>query len=128
MYILIGFFKGDLFSYGRALIDYDYPFSVISSRIAYELRCEERLDEVFEAVVKGLGKILINSLCVIDKAVINGDVVEKQTVFYIVKDSIVKELKCDAVLGRDVVDYWHLVVDETSKRVYIAKDSKPFPR
>ncbi|MCC6046051.1 MAG: hypothetical protein LM572_04665 [Ignisphaera sp.] len=125
LYTLVGLFKGERFSYGRALILPRHTPSIISSRISYELNCREKLEKLFAVEVLGIGRVLIDSLCAIDKAIVEGGIIEKVTVFYIVNEHLLKKLKCDMIIGLDVISWWGLVIDTASGRVYsvIAKRS-----
>jgi hypothetical protein len=125
LYTLVGLFKGERFSYGRALILPRHTPSIISSRISYELNCREKLEKLFAVEVLGIGRVLIDSLCAIDKAIVEGGIIEKVTVFYIVNEHLLKKLECDMIIGLDVISWWSLVIDTASGRVYsvIAKRS-----
>jgi hypothetical protein len=117
-YALVGLFKGDRFSYGRALVSQKHLLSFVSSRIGYELSCRERLEKLFAVDVQGVGRVFVDSICAIDRAVIGGGVIEKTAVFYIVDEPFLRRLECDLVIGLDVISWWGLVVDTVSRGVY----------
>ena len=124
VYTLIGLFKNENFSYGRAVISDNYLTSFVSTRIASELRCRERLDEVFKVELPGIGSVDIDSVCSVDRAVVGGGVIDKPAVFYIVSDEALKKLGCDIILGIDVITWWSIAIDMLSGRVY-SRDAKP---
>ncbi len=117
IYVMLGLFKGERFEYARALIDVNISVSVIIETIADALKCSEEVDKYFHIYVPITGFVKTNRVCTIDKAIIDGSLVELKTVFHVVNNNALKPLYCEAILGRDIFLWWQLIYDEMLQRV-----------
>ncbi len=117
VYALLGIFKDERFSYARTAIIPEAAFSLLSSKIAFELNCIEKLEKPFSLYFPYIGNIAIDSVCIVDKAIIDSGVIEMKTVFHIVIPEALNDCQCEAVLGRDIILWWRLVYDRLSGKV-----------
>jgi len=117
VYALLGIFRDEKFSYARTAIVPEATFSILSSKIAFELNCIEKLEKPFKSYFPYIGNIDIDSVCIVDKAIIDGGLIETKTVFHIVPPEALSDCQCEAILGRDIILWWKLVYDRFSGKV-----------
>jgi|UniRef100_A0A7J2U6C6 hypothetical protein len=126
IYTLVGLFKGDKFSYGRALVSPKYLPSFASMRIGYELNCREKLEKAFTVEIPHIGKVLVDAICTVESAIISNGFIERSAVFHLVDEPFLRKLECDVILGLDTIIWWGLIVDEVNGKVY-STIAKRFP-
>ncbi len=126
--LLLGLFRRNRFSYARAAVIGDVKVSFIDSSVADDLRCYEEIDlpEGLEVEVPGVGRYLLFSVCVIDRAVFNGYEIPFPTVVHVAR-VLSGERLFEACIGRDLIDYWQLRVDplEGVVRSRVARRVRP---
>jgi len=123
--VLLGLFKGDRFSYARALYDPSKPLSIVTRRIAEELGSLEALDRDYVVEVHGLGEFRVLGVCSVERAIVEGQLIEAPAALHVVDAERIGEF--DALIGRDLEIAWGLYVDLFSgslKSLY----SKPIER
>ena len=113
--VALGLFRGDRFSYARALYSPRAPTSVVCERVAEELGCVERLERRFEMVIEGVGSVEILGVCAVDRAIIDGQLVEVPVAIHVAKMPMGSEF--DAVIGRDLDLAWRLYLDPLTNSV-----------
>jgi len=105
--LLLGLFKGDRFAYARALYAPSVSVSVIIKKSIEDLRCYEDLDKSYIITIGTGNEVEIKGVCVFDRAVIDGNLIELPSVIHVAEDlGQIKEF--EAIIGADLIFYWGL--------------------
>ncbi len=110
--VLLGLLKGDRFSYARALYDPSKPLSIVVRRVAEELGSLEVLDKDYAIEVPDLGRFRVVGVCSIEKALLEGQLIEVPAVMHVVDSDRIGRF--DALMGRDLELAWGLYIDRLS--------------
>ncbi len=106
--LLVGLFRDELFSYARAIYVPSVGLSVAIRRIGEELACIETLDRSYTVDIPEVGRWVIEAICRVDKAVIQGVEVVKRVVLHIGTPIDEKTHEFDMVIGSDLAYAWDL--------------------
>ncbi len=116
--ILLGIFKRERFGYARAAVIDNLNTSFLVKPVAEDLRCVERVEglEGVSLTVEGVGNFLLDSVCVIDRAVLNGYEIPYSTIFHVAR-VLSGSRDYEAYIGLDLVRYWRLYLDPATNTV-----------
>jgi len=113
--LMLGLFRGGRFAFARATLVPVLGVSILASYVADELLCVERFGRGFHVEVPGLGRLYTDSVCVVDRVLLNGENLGIRSIFHVADMGRYPEY--EALIGRDLVYRWRLVVDRTTGRV-----------
>lgn len=114
--LMLGLFKNEKFAYARTALIPSASTSIVLYYIAEELNCIESLDKRFLMYIEGLGSFDIIGICSIDKALLDGNVIEMRSLFHVAKYKG-SRLNYEAIIGKDLILYWRLIYDPYLKSV-----------
>jgi hypothetical protein len=116
--VLLGVFRGERFGYARTAIIEGLNTSFLVKPVAEDLRCVERVEGLEGAIlsIEGVGTFLLDSVCVVDRAVINGYEIPYTTVFHVARVLSGSE-EYEAYVGSDLIRYWRLYIDPLTNTV-----------
>lgn len=116
--ILLGMFKGRRFGYARAAVIEDLHTSFLVKPVAEDLKCVENVEglEGVSLTIEGVGNFLLDSVCVIDGAVLNGYEIPYSTVLHVAR-VLSGSRDYEAYIGLDLVRYWRLYLDPATNTV-----------
>jgi hypothetical protein len=116
--VLLGVFKGERFGYARTAVIDGLNISFLVRPIAEDIRCVERVEDLEEVtlLIEGIGTFLLDSVCVVDRAVLNGYEIPYTTVFHVARILSGSE-EYEAYIGSDIIRYWHLYLDPLTNTV-----------
>jgi len=115
--IMVGLFKNSRFTYARGIIIPSASVSVGVSRISEELQCAEILDREYEVEIAELGTFRIFAVCTVDRVIIDGQEISLRTAIHIGTFTTRRRIEYELIVGRDLIDYWGLIVDELTGRI-----------
>lgn len=109
---LLGLFKGNRFSYARAIVVEGINTSFIDASVADDLRCHEKVEslERVEIEMPGMGRHSLYSVCVVDRVVFDGYEIPYPSVIHVARSSDRGRL-FEAYIGKDLISYWQLYTD-----------------
>lgn len=123
--VLLGMFRGERFGYARAAVIDGLHTSFLVRPVADDLKCVEKVEGLEEIPIRieGIGAFLLDSVCVIDRAVISGYEIPYSTVLHVARVLSGSD-EYEAYIGLDLVRYWRLYLDPSTNTVRSAVGRK----
>lgn len=103
VYVLIGIYKDDNFTFARALLSPNAKVSLIAKSKADELKCIEYLDRSYTICLDELGCATIDMICSVSKIETIGRSWRLRAIFYLVDDILLRRFGCEAIIGSDII-------------------------